>query len=549
MGINTLFIKPTVLNSPRHIARLFRFICMLLVLLCAIPAAAQEVKKSKKTETVEGKKYYLHTVDRGQTLYAIAKAYELSVNDILVENPDALNGIKPGQVLRIPFQRAPVVMKPVVPDSNFIIHKVVAGQTMYSIAAMYKMPQDSILKYNPEARAGLKAGQELKIPGKRTVTVVPLPGAGDDTLYVGRKKDLYHVALMLPLQLWNVQNIDPEDKQKTFPPKTEAAVQFYEGALLALDSMKKRGMKVKLHVYDVDDGDSAKMNAILDKPEFKLMDLIIGPLTSGPFDVASEWAKEHHVAIVSPVSPANKVLFKRPDAAKALPSVSTQLENLATFVAAKHKTDNVIMITSGNLKEAALANGFRSDVSRLLYPSGNDTIPVTRGMTGVNALLKPGVTNVLLIPSSSQAFVSDVLRQLYTLSEKDKYTFVVYGMSTWMGYDNLDPEYLEKLQLHFVAPYFVDYDSSAATTRFLRRYSDVFSGDAGLYTFTGYDVTLFFLEALYTHGTDFYYKLPELKGEGLQQRFEFFRSDAESGYENRGTHILMIRDYRLVKAK
>src|SRR5438105_1577806 len=69
--------------------------------LLTIGSFSQEVTKSKKIETVDNKKYYMHTVEKGQTLYAIAKEYSTTVNDIILENPDAIDGISPGQVLRI----------------------------------------------------------------------------------------------------------------------------------------------------------------------------------------------------------------------------------------------------------------------------------------------------------------------------------------------------------------------------------------------------------------------------------------------------------------
>ncbi len=532
------------------------FFLLPLFLFFVSPVFAQkgEIKKSTKIETIDGKKYYDHTVEKGQTLYAIAKVYGLTVNDILLENPDALNGIKPGQVLKIPFEKPAPVVKSNPADTTYFIHKVESGQTVYSLAKQYNVTEESILKLNPDAKNGLKIGQDLKIPGKKNAIVVSNNPPASDTLYAGHKKAIYNVALMLPLQLANVDNIDPgcivkndPDKKCEFPAKSKAAVAFYEGALIAVDSMRRAGMKVNLHVYDVDDGDSVKVTATLGKAEFATMDLILGPLSPGPFFTVSNWAKDHHVAIVSPVSPANKVLFKHPDAMKALPSMSTQMEQLAIFVGDHHKSDNVIMVTSGNVKEQAAANTFRINVSKLLFPGSADTIKTTRGMSGLEGLLKKDKANILVIPSGSQTFVSDLLRSLNTLS--DKYVIVVYGLSSWMGFDNLDPEYLEKLQFHFVAPYFIDYDSSATTKRFLNSYYDYFKGDPDQYAFAGYDVGLYFLQALNAYGTDFYQKLPAIKGEGLQQPFDFYRSDAESGYENRGVRIVQVADYRLVKVK
>jgi LysM repeat protein/ABC-type branched-subunit amino acid transport system substrate-binding protein len=522
-----------------------------LLLLTATGYAQKDdgVKKSTKTEIVEGKKYYLHTVLKGQTLYAIAKAYDLTVNDILVENPDALNGIKPGQVLRIPAEKKTASVPPVADTLKYTIHKVEAGQTLYSLARQYNTTEQVILDANPAAKSGLKVGMELKIPIRvASITLPPDTAVAVRDTIKSVMKDVYNVALMMPLQLWNTANIEPDDivtrpPKAEFPQKPKAAVEFYEGALLAIDSMRKTGMKINVWVYDVDDIDSGKTATILAKPEFATMDLIIGPFSPGPFDEIAEFAAAHHIAIVSPVSPANRVLFKNPMALKTLPSSGTQMEQLANHIAKERKDDNIIMITSGLIKEQKMCSSFQDKMNGLRVAEGKDSILVNQGFSGVESKLKKDVMNVLVIPSMSQAFVTDLLRNLHTLAEKYKIT--VYGMPSWMEFENLDPEYMQSLNMHFASPYFVDYDAPA-TKRFILRYRAAFGGDPTTYSFAGFDVTLFFLQQLQRGGTGFVNQVATSTGEGLQQSFSFVKSDAESGYENTGIRIVHISDYQLV---
>lgn len=529
-------------------------LCFFIAFTCAcgFPLHSQEVKKSKKTEYVEGKKYYLHTVEKGQTLYAIARAYDLTVNDIIVENPDALNGIRPGQVLRIPAEKkvAPVPV-PVDTGKKYIVHKVAAGETIYGLSKKYGVSENDIYNNNPDARSGLKVGMDLKIPVKTVSSVPVLPPdtsiAKRDTV-ISQKKDVYNVAFMMPLQLWNVANINPEDivavpPKAEFPLKPEAAVAFYEGALLAIDSMRKTGMRVNVWVYDVDDLDSGKTAGILAKPEFATMDLIIGPFSPGPFDEVAKFANAHNIGIISPVSPANRVLFRNPMAAKTSPSSGTQMDFLAAHIAAERKEDNIIMITSGLIKEQKMCSSFSDEMNRLRTLDGKDSIRVNKGFTGIEAMLSKDRMNVLVIPSTSQAFVTDLLRNLHTLTEH--YQITVYGMPAWMDYENLDAEYLETLHLHFAAPHFADYHS-LAVKRFVIRYRSVFGGDPTEYAFAGYDVTLFFLQQLQANGTGFMQTLDQQKGQGLQQNFSFRKEDEESGFENTGLRIVHISDYELV---
>ncbi len=60
------------------------------------------VEISTEKIVTEGKVYYMHHVEKGQTLYSIARAYSVTVDMLNRENGLADNGIKEGQMLRIP---------------------------------------------------------------------------------------------------------------------------------------------------------------------------------------------------------------------------------------------------------------------------------------------------------------------------------------------------------------------------------------------------------------------------------------------------------------
>jgi hypothetical protein len=54
-----------------------------------------ELPKKSTVRIIDGVKYYIHSVEKGETLYGIAQQYECNTSDILLENPEAMNGTKP----------------------------------------------------------------------------------------------------------------------------------------------------------------------------------------------------------------------------------------------------------------------------------------------------------------------------------------------------------------------------------------------------------------------------------------------------------------------
>ena len=84
---------------------------MLFVLCLALTnhTQAQSTTKSTKISTINGKKYYMHKVASGQSVYGIAILYDVDASVVFAENPNAKKGIITGQELRIPYQEGTTV--------------------------------------------------------------------------------------------------------------------------------------------------------------------------------------------------------------------------------------------------------------------------------------------------------------------------------------------------------------------------------------------------------------------------------------------------------
>jgi membrane-bound lytic murein transglycosylase D len=99
-----------------------------------------------------------HMVNAGETLYSIAKQYQVTVMDIVQWNNLSLDeGIKPGQVLNL---QAPETKPPVSKD---IVHKVKADDTLFSVARQYGVTIKELMDWNQKKDFALTVGENLKI--------------------------------------------------------------------------------------------------------------------------------------------------------------------------------------------------------------------------------------------------------------------------------------------------------------------------------------------------------------------------------------------------
>jgi LysM repeat protein/ABC-type branched-subunit amino acid transport system substrate-binding protein len=535
---------------------------------------SSEIHKTRSSAIINGVKYYLHTVEKGQTLFAIAKFYGIDVNDLVIENPDAIDGIKQGQILKIPFEKRKVTLT-TVDTSNFITHKVELGQTLYSISKFYGVDVEKLKLLNPELKVGLKAGQILKIPSNKpkapvvpqivTTTPAKSPVSGPLNIskieaadrstvnpvnYSGEKKTEYNIAFFLPFHSAEASTLEVDKLIKgdvQFPNKTSVAIEFYEGALLALDSLKKQHFNAKVFVYDIDDSDSLNILTILKKPELQEMDLMIGPLYGASFIPFSKFAKDHQIPIVSPFTQVNKILFNNPYVCKVAPSITLQIEQMAHFVVDTFQKQNIILVNNGFIKELPYYTAFKTAANNSLLEKGYtiaDSIKEVFGLTGVQSALSSTKTNIVVLPSNNQSYVTEFLGKLNALKDKN---IIVFGLQSWINYDNLDLEYLNNLSLHTPANNFIDYND-VCTKEFIRAYREKYKAEPENYAFQGFDVTCFFLNILQREGSGFLTTLSRNSQKGIETNFNFAQFPADSGFENRYVHILKYQDYKLVKA-
>lgn len=156
---------------------------------------------SLRMEMINGKPHVVHQVGEKETLYGLSKRYGTTVADILGQNPTADAGLEVGQILKIPYggkPKAPDAVK----TSQGVVHRVAAKETLFSIARHYNVSVDEIKLWNNMQDGSLSVGQEILIRQKAanmepvtatTTTPTPQPAAAK-THTVAPKETLYSIA-------------------------------------------------------------------------------------------------------------------------------------------------------------------------------------------------------------------------------------------------------------------------------------------------------------------------------------------------------------------
>jgi len=130
------------------------------------------VERSKDKVIISGVAYYIHIVKKGETAYSVSRAYGITVEELLKENPPAVMGVNVGQSLRIPVKSVsevipspPVNIQKQHDEVHFIYHNLKPGETIYFLSKTYGVSENEIEQSNPGIEISkLPVGSEIAVP-------------------------------------------------------------------------------------------------------------------------------------------------------------------------------------------------------------------------------------------------------------------------------------------------------------------------------------------------------------------------------------------------
>ena len=182
--------------------------------LIAFTLASALSSDSLRMESINGKPYVIYQVGEKETLYSISRRYVATIASVLEQNPKADAGLEVGQILKIPYSPK-VKSSPATQTQDGLVHKVAAKETLFSIARQYNVSVDDLKAWNSLKENSISVGQEIIVKRKTTTDPVvnnTMQPAGARTHTVVAKETLYSIAkqygmTVQQLKEWNnIQN-------------------------------------------------------------------------------------------------------------------------------------------------------------------------------------------------------------------------------------------------------------------------------------------------------------------------------------------------------
>mgnify|MGYP005843867175 CR=1 FL=1 len=517
-----------------------------------IPLKEIKRKDLKKSPNIDGN-FLIYEVQRKNTLYSISKEYHVEINDIIAVNPQIEEGLKKGMKIKIPIDKIrgnDTTQTDIIPAeaSPFVTHEVMPKETLYSLSKRYKTSIDSIKLVNNGLAGGLKVGDLINIPQLKqfkdttTTSVVAFDSAA--------VKPFYSVALLLPFYLDAFEDAADttyyrsEELSREIHSKAQYAIEFYQGFKIAADSLVSQGLHLKLKVMDTQN-DSAKTAEILKDTNLAKVDLIIGPLYYKNFRMVADFAKMHEINIVSPVKLSNKILLGNRFVSKVSTSNPVINRFMGTYIYDSLRFDQLLFAYPDHVEERKRVEVIKKEYYQLADKSQDtnqvnalNKVILEEDLNDIQSRLDTGKWNTIIVPSNDQAFVTQLLTKLDMI---DDYKIKVLGLSAWENFENIDVDYLNRLNVELIVSEFIDYKNEEVD-----HFQDQFYRENQTlpeeFAYLGFDVGYYYLSLMKEFGTNFEIMFLGYQEELLGRKFEFFKTGIESGYENHSTYVIRYHD-------
>ncbi len=310
------------------------------------------------------------------------------------------------------------------------------------------------------------------------------------------KKDSYEIAYVLPFSVdeQELNQLMGEEQITGYQPL--AAIEFYEGSLMALDTLKKMGLHLTVSVYD-NKKDSLSTALLLSGHSFKTTDLIIGPVFNESLKASAVYAKENQVYVLSPLSPSSNITSENQYFLMANSTLLTQLATTIEFASREHQTANFIVVYRNEKEnEKKIAAEFKTAFDAIKITHPGITYKEVYSYSGISAGLNTS-DNFIFIASNEELYVNSLIRDLSKISREKNITLL--GLQSILTFESVSLDYFENLQLHFPTAYWVDQDLQRVKA-FNKAFTNQYDIKPSEYAYRGYDLTLYFGALLMNYG-------------------------------------------------
>ncbi|MDQ6529427.1 LysM peptidoglycan-binding domain-containing protein [Flavobacterium sp. LHD-85] len=537
------------------------------------PKTAAKPAKEKVAE-----KYVYHDVQPKETKFGIAKQYNMTVDELEKRNPDIVNSLPVGYRLTIKGT-APktehVATETAKPAENkkpaesskkavtYMEYQVKPKETFYSLGRVFHLSQDELVALNPSLSEGVKEGMVLKVPAgyiapapiiaaqvpteKPADSSVnkPVESTGSGIKIVDKVKSTENenaeiveltkkrgvnerkkVVLLLPFNMAKIQSDTSGTANRIKNDKfLNMTLDFYSGALMAIDSAKTLKLPIDVAIYDSQETKTTS-NVVGLTPKLQDADAVIGPFYQTNAETTANMLRSYNVPVISPLSKdsANPI----DNLYQTIPSNDVIKNSIFDYM--RSKNGNIVAVV--DKKKESVINYIKQNQKGVAFASLTETGGLD--VANLKSLLIPNRMNYVVMETGNTAMVKATIKALLDSQKTCQVQLVILEPNSTLDTDEISFDNLVKLKLMY--PSVTRESDEQSVLIYEKQYRLKNKANPTTYATRGFDVTFDTMMRL-VQGKTFQETADLMTTQQVDNKFQYYRKE-DGGHANKGVYIL-----------
>ncbi|MBD0331882.1 MAG: amino acid ABC transporter substrate-binding protein [Chitinophagaceae bacterium] len=300
----------------------------------------------------------------------------------------------------------------------------------------------------------------------------------------------HKVAVFAPLYLDSVFDAAYNYRfGKTFPKFINPGLEFYEGAQLALDSLKR--VRAPLEVFILDSRSRRGIVQQLNSTELKDVEMFIAHANLPEVRLLADAAKKRKIPFISATLPNDAGVTNNPYFVILNSTLRTHCEGIYRYLQKYNSLDRIVVFRKNGVQEDQIKNYLKEfGQTTASAPLKIDFVDIGANFTSAQLIPKLDSTRktVCIAGSLDESFGNSLAQQLALV--KDDYPLTIFGMPTWDAMNFNKPEFTN-VEIIYSTPFYY-YRPDRLSTQITTNFTAQFNGRPTDMFYRGYEVMLRF---------------------------------------------------------
>lgn len=304
----------------------------------------------------------------------------------------------------------------------------------------------------------------------------------------------YHIAIFAPLYLDSVFSNGQINNGNSIPKFIMPAVEFVQGAHIALDTLSLNGKSADVTIYD-SKSYTQPISWLIKYKKLDNIDLIIGSVKDPDYHELADFSLQKNIPFVSATYPNDGGILANPFLIIVNSTLKANCEGIFSYLLQKHGTDKIYLIKRKG--DDRIDNYFKS----INYSEGrpllnirtimvDSTISTYSLMNRIDTLH----TAVIIGASLDEDFAKSLADACYPIQKK--HPLVLIGMPNWDGFKSLYQKDIYKdFPIRYTTPHY-DTKVSLTDSILIKKYFQLYRTRPSEMAYKGFGITWYFTNLL-----------------------------------------------------